>query len=184
MSQYEFVMMMMSIIVGLGVTELLRNVARQIQCRAGSKQYWLHSVVAALIFFSLLQAWWESWSLLNTEDWNFLIVLLLLSGPIGIYIISHLLFPNDVEGANFEEHYYNNSRTINLLAMAVVSVSTIFKPVSFGESIFTLSSIPSLLMFIAFFTMAMTRKKLIHETLYPTMLILLLLDVLIFQFSI
>ncbi|MDG1995235.1 MAG: hypothetical protein P8J14_01965 [Emcibacteraceae bacterium] len=184
MDRYSFVMMMMSIIVGLGVTELLRNIARQIQSRAGSKQYWLHSVIAALIFVSLLQTWWESWGLRNIDNWNFLIVLMMLGGPVGIYIISHLLFPEQVKGADFEKHYFKNSRAISVMGMLVVIVSSLFRPISFDTTIFEPSNIPSVFMFVAFLSMALTKMKMLHQIIYPTLLILALLDVLIFQFSI
>ena len=80
MNEYSFVMMMLSIIVGLGITEMLRNVARQIQSRAECRHYWLHSVLAALIFFAFLQTWWESWNLRDMEGWNFPTVLMMMGG--------------------------------------------------------------------------------------------------------
>lgn len=55
MDRFSFVMVLLSIIVGLGVTELLTNLARQIKHRSASAFYWLHTVIVAFVFVALLQ---------------------------------------------------------------------------------------------------------------------------------
>ena len=50
MSQFEFVLVFLSIIVGLGVTALLSGIARQVQNRTNIRHYRVHSVLVAVVF--------------------------------------------------------------------------------------------------------------------------------------
>lgn len=68
MSLFEFLMVFVSIIVGLGVAEILTGIAQQIRRRATSTGYWVHCCGVALIFSALLQAWWELWDLAGTHE--------------------------------------------------------------------------------------------------------------------
>ncbi len=68
MDRFAFVMVLFSIIVGLGITELLTNVARQIRLRSKTKFSLLHTSVVAILFVALLQQWWEAWALQSVSS--------------------------------------------------------------------------------------------------------------------
>jgi hypothetical protein len=59
MSHFEFLMVLVSIIVGLGVAEILTRVARQLRWRECTNGYWVHSCSVTLVFLALLQSWRE-----------------------------------------------------------------------------------------------------------------------------
>lgn len=177
-------MVLLSIIVGLGVTELLTNVARQIQVRSRQKFYWVHSVLVALVFIALLQQWWESWDQRFVETWNFPILLLMIGAPVGLYVISHLLFPKDIEDIDFEEFYYANPRATYLIGAATVIFATLYRPISFGDNPIDPDNITSVIIFAAFLVLAFTRRKIIHQTLVPVLFAAVLFDVLFFHMSI
>lgn len=184
MDRFSFVMVLLSIIVGLGVTELLTNLARQIQNRARIKFYWLHSILAALVFVALLQQWWESWDQRLVETWSFPILILMLGGPIGLYIISHLLFPSDSDTVDFEKHYYDNARIMCLLGAATVVFASLYRPISFGHTLIDADNATSLIILSAFVLLAATRRKIVHQILVPLIFSAVLLDVLIFHLTI
>jgi len=54
MSLFEFLMVLVSIIIGLGVAEVLTGIARQFRTRGSTQRYWVHSILVAVIFFALL----------------------------------------------------------------------------------------------------------------------------------
>ena len=184
MDRFSFVMVLLSIIVGLGVTELLTNVARQIQSRARIKLYWLHSVLVALVFVALLQQWWESWDQRFVETWSFPILILMLGGPIGLYLISHLLFPNKMEETNFRDFYYDSPRITYLLASATTIFAGAYRPLSFGHSVFDADNISTAVALAIFLILATTKRKIVHEILVPVVFAAVLMDVLIFHLSI
>lgn len=184
MDRFSFVMVLLSIIVGLGVTELLSNVAYQIQQRAKSKPYWIHSVLVVLIFVAFLQQWWEMWSLHTQETWSFPVLLLMLGGPVCLYVISHLMFPDEIEGTDFKAIYFDDARILYILAALAVTLATLFRPVSFGMPLFVTDNLASFGFLLSFIVLAISKNRWIHGTIVPLMLIALLSDILIFNMSI
>jgi len=180
MDRFEYVMVLLSIIVGLGITELLTNVARQIQLRGRSKFYWVHALLIIAVFVSLLQQWWEGWDQQNVETWSFHIMLLMLGGPIGLYILTHLLYPKQLDGADFKEFYYESPRTFYLIAAATAIIGTAYRPVAFGDPFLDPDNAAPVVLVLAFLTLASTRRILVHSILVPIILAAVLLDVFIF----
>jgi hypothetical protein len=178
MSLFEFLMVLVSIIVGLGIAEILTGVARQIRFRASSVAYWLHSCGVALIFFALLQIWWELWVLRSVDEWGFSDLVLMLVGPAGLYLIAHLIFPDPIEGTEFRAYYYDAMRPVWWLAVLVAVVSTLFKPIAFGDDLVDMDNAASVAMIIGFLTLATSRNTVVHSVLVPSFLLLLLWDVL------
>ena len=183
MDRFSFVMVLLSIIVGLGVTELLTNVARQIQNRATARFYWVHGLLVMLVFIALLQQWWESWDQRLVETWSFPILLLMLGGPIGLYVISHLLFPDDPEGVDFERHYYANTRQTYLIGAATVVFATIYRPLSFGDGLIDADNLTSVFILAAFLALALWKTRLLHQIMVPLLFGAVTLDVLVFHFA-
>ena len=184
MDRFSFVMVLLSIIVGLGVTELLTNVARQIQVRSKQKFYWVHSTLVALVFIALLQQWWESWDQRFVESWSFPILLMMIGAPVGLYVISHLLFPKDIEDTDFEEFYYDNPRATYLIGAATVIFASMYRPLSFGDHLVDPDNIVSVIILVAFLILAFTRHKLVHQALVPLLFAAVAFDVLFFHMSI
>ncbi len=60
MEIFEFLMVLMSIIVGLGIATLLTGVADLLRDRQTVRFYWLHSTLILMVFLGHLQVWWES----------------------------------------------------------------------------------------------------------------------------
>lgn len=181
MSLFEFLMVLVSIIIGLGVAEILTGVARQIRFRASIRGYWVHSVLATTIFFALIQQWWEIWGLRAVPEWTFHALVMMLTGPVGLFLIAHLLFPEPIQGANFREYYNGAMRPIWWLAAVTVVLATLFRPLIFGSDLFTPDNATSLIFFVGFVALALSRRSVLHTTLVPVFLILILLD--IFQWN-
>ena len=70
MQLFEFLMVLMSIIVGLGIAALLAGVADLLRARNSTSFYWVHSLLVAVIFLALAQVWWESWDLRAAPEWT------------------------------------------------------------------------------------------------------------------
>lgn len=184
MDRFSFVMVLFSIIVGLGITELLTNIARQIQQHARSRPYWLHSFLVAIIFVAFLQQWWEMWSLQTQEMWSFPVLLLMLGGPVCLYVISHLMFPDEIEGTDFKAIYFDDARIIYILAALAVTLATLFRPLSFGFPLFVTDNLASFGFLLSFIVLAISKNRWVHGIIVPLMLIALLSDILIFNMSI
>ena len=177
MSLFEFLMVFVSIIVGLGVAEILNGIARQIRCRQSITGYWLHTCGVALIFLALLQNWWELWELRDTPEWVFSSLILMLIAPASLYLIAHLIFPEPIQNSNFKEYYYGRMRPIWWLAVLTTVSSSLFRPLAFGSELVSMDNAVSAFMLVGFLCLAVSRNAVLHTTLVPTFLLLLLWDV-------
>lgn len=178
MSLFEFLMVLVSIIVGLGIAEILTGIATTIRCRQSISGYWVHSVAVAVVFFALLQQWWEIWGLRDVTEWSFVSLLMMLAGPIGLFLIAHLLFPATMAGQNLRDYYYSEMRPLSLLAAATVLLATSFRPLVFGWDLFVSDNATSLVFLFGFIILAFTKRHAVHAVIWPVLLLLLLLDIL------
>ena len=177
MDLFEFLMVLVSIIIGLGIAEILTGIARIIRCRASIKGYWVHSVATTAIFFALVQQWWEVWELRVAPDWTFHGLLMMLTGPVGLFLIAHLLFPEPMQGANVREYYYGAMRPVWWLAAVTVVLATLFRPLIFGFDLLAPDNATSFLFFFGFIALAISKRPILHAILVPVFLLLILLDI-------
>ena len=177
MDLFEFLMVLVSIIVGLGLTEVLTGVARLVRARDSTRYYWVHGFLTATIFVALLQQWWEAWGLRDTPAWSFVALIVMLVGPICLYLIAHLLFPADDGTADLEAYYYTGMRPIWLLGGMAIVGSTSFRPLFFEGSLFALDNATSFLGLVAFGVLFVSQRRRLHAALVPLVLLALLYDV-------
>lgn len=184
MELFEFLMVLVSIIIGLGIAETLTGLARALRCRDSVKHYWVHSVLVLVIFIAQLQQWWESWGLRDTPEWTFFALILMLIGPVCLFLIAHLLFPEPVAGANLREYYYGPMRPVWWLGAVTVVAATSFRPLVFGQSLLSADNATSFLGFFGFVILINTKRERVHSILLPLFLLALLWDIVYWSFEI
>lgn len=177
MSLFEFLMVFVSLIVGLGVAEILTGIAKQIRARTTCTGYWVHSCGVGVIFLALLQAWWELWDLHSTPEWTFYSLVLMLISPAVLYLIAHLIFPEPMHNSDFRQYYYGPMRPIWWLAIFAAASSTLFRPIAFGSAFLTWDNLTSAVLMAGFIALASSKNSVLHSILVPTFLVLLVWDV-------
>lgn len=92
---FNYLTVVTSIILGLGLTQLLSGYARLIQLdRLHSFDHWLYFGWSALLLPVYLMYWWVFWDYRKQLHWTFWSFFFLLSGPIGLYVLTALLLPD------------------------------------------------------------------------------------------
>jgi hypothetical protein len=171
LSLFEFLMVPVSLIIGLGITELLTGVALTIRYRKSIAVYWGHSIFVVIVFLALVQQWWEIWNLRDTPSWSFPGCLMMRGGPIGLYLIAHLLYPEPVSNADFRKYYYEEMRPIFLIALLTVLVTASFSPLIIDQSIFQLDNLSSFVLPLVFTALALSQNSRLHAFLVPMILL-------------
>lgn len=184
MSLFEFLMVLVSIIIGFGLAELMTGVAGMIRNRDSVQPYWVHILIIAAIFVAHLQQWWEAWGLRSTPEWTFLGLLMLLGGPVGLFLIAHLLFPDPMRGTNFRDYYYGAMRPLWLVAILTVSVATLFRPLAFGDDLIRADNATSFVFVGVFVMLGLSGRRSLHQVLAPVVFFLVVLDVIQWNFVI
>ncbi|NUS38170.1 MAG: hypothetical protein HOQ02_03995 [Lysobacter sp.] len=110
MTPFEYLSVLVSIIVGLALTQLLSGAARLIQLRRRIAMHPATLCWMALLFLIDVQVWWVAFERRQAMQWTFFAFLLYLLIPIGVFLLSYLILPDlgDEDApdlrANFEDN--------------------------------------------------------------------------------
>lgn len=108
MDMFNYVMVLASVIIGLGITHLLQGVGGIVQHPRREKVYWVHLLWVAAIFLRAIFWWWFEFRLSTTPQWTFTLYLFVLGYAVLIYLWCALLFPRDLEGyEGFKDYFYS-----------------------------------------------------------------------------
>jgi len=111
MDMFNYVMVLASIIIGLGMTHLLQGVAQIAQHPGRHKIYWIHLAWVVGAFFQAIFWWWWQFRLATAEVWTFQYYVFLLFYAFVIYLRCALLFPSDLDGYDgYKDYFYSRRR--------------------------------------------------------------------------
>jgi hypothetical protein len=111
MTFFEYVAVLVSIIVALGIAQILSGVARMIEKPEGQKVYWVHLLWAAWLFLYLIFFWWFEFQLARVEEWTFYAYGVLVLYATVLFLMSAILFPSrGHDGIDFEERFFQRRR--------------------------------------------------------------------------
>ncbi len=119
---FEYISVLTSIIIGLGMAHLLRGLAQLVQHPGRHKIYWVHLLWVGFMFFNMVFFWWWEFSLATLDVWLFQNYLFIVAYAVVLYLLCALLFPTDLEGYSGFEDYFLSRRTwfFGLLGLTMV----------------------------------------------------------------
>lgn len=107
---YEHVVVVMSIVLGLAVTQLLKGAAQLYRSRNRVRTWWLHWAWTALLMVFSLFIWWTYWNYRQITDWTFLRFVLYLSPAVVFYFLSSIAFPDSADQVKDLREYFISNR--------------------------------------------------------------------------
>ena len=121
-SLYLHVRVLLGMVVGLGLTHLIRHFARIIDRPVRERAYWVHLLWASSMFLYLLHFWWWEFRLANTVHWTFMLYLYVAMYALLLYLLCAIIFPDSLEGyADYEDYFYSRRKWFfGLLGLAYV----------------------------------------------------------------
>ena len=125
MTTFEYLAVLISVIVGLGITQLLGGVARLINYRSKYKLYWVHLVWTANLFMLLVAFWWSQLWLNRLEDWTYLFYFFTILFSVLLYLICAVIMPSDFPGDGDFRHYFFTRRRWFFGILLALSIATL-----------------------------------------------------------
>jgi hypothetical protein len=128
MDPFSYIVVLTSIVLGLGVTRLVGGFGHLLQRRKQARGYWVHALWMVNLLLLTAIVWWMGYRWRATERWPFLLFLWLLLEPILLYLISSLLFPDEEDRTaidNWETYFFDNHRRIFVLLALVYPIDLI-----------------------------------------------------------
>ena len=103
MEIFEYVMVMVSIILGLGVTQILRGLSK---IARGEHPSSIVTIWAALLFALHLQVWWALWDLHQVEQWTQVYFFFVVAIPCSLFAMAELLLPmGSAPKTDWQKHF-------------------------------------------------------------------------------
>lgn len=133
-SAFEYVTVFISIILGLGVAQILTGIADLVHQSDRVKVYWPHIIWILLVLILHVQEWYITFELRSFRAWRLPVFLFVLLYPIVLFITARLLFPFGLSDStvDLKEFYYKNYRKIflfgSLLALLSIIDNLIIRP--------------------------------------------------------
>jgi hypothetical protein len=183
MPTYEHVVVVLSIVLGMSVTQLLKGAAQLYRTRARVRTYWLHSAwVCLLVLFSFL-LWWTFWNYRGIGDWNFIRFLVYLSPIIVFYFITALAFPDPSESVTDMKDYYYSNRAGFFGTFALYGVLAAVTAIVIRRlPILDLSNAFRLLMVLLMLGLVRTTNERVHAVVLALCTVLMIAFIALFQF--
>ncbi|HJR72807.1 MAG TPA: hypothetical protein VJ806_04130 [Luteimonas sp.] len=122
-SLFTHVRILLGMVVGLGLTHLIRHFARIIDRPVRERAYWVHLVWAVSMFLYLLHFWWWEFRLAGSVHWTFMLYLYVAMYALLLYLLCAIIFPDSLEGySGYEDYFYSRRKWFfGLLALAYVA---------------------------------------------------------------
>src|SRR4051812_34911318 len=127
MDEFAYLSVLLSIIIGLGLTQLLTAAGRLIRHRDRVVLDWLPMLWAFVLLIVFVQVWWSMFGLRTYQSWTFFGFLLVLAQTCTLYMMAAVVLPEQVEGpaVDLAAHYQRQRAWFFgfFLAVLVISVS-------------------------------------------------------------
>ena len=111
MSTFEYLAVLFSVVVGLGVTQTLRGLLRIVQHRRTARVYWPALIwTAAILQWTLFFWWFSGYNLVRLEEWRMTTLMFVMAYGSALFFLLGLLYPEDM-GADFDmQAHFEESR--------------------------------------------------------------------------
>lgn len=123
MDAFSYLSVLLSIILGLAITQVLMGFRGLMQSRRSAIGYWPAVTWAVLVLVIAVQGWWSMFDLRRHENWTFIEFATVLGQTIVEYLLAALVLPDFAprETVDLRRHYYEHHRWFfGLLALLIV----------------------------------------------------------------
>lgn len=127
MDAFGYVSVIISVVIGLGLSHILKGAVELFKARRMVRFYWVHLVWVALTFVGHIFLWWTMWNLRLIREWNFFSFLLLLLAPVLLYVAAAFLVPKVEPEARIDlrEYFYENCPAFFVASAAFTGVLSV-----------------------------------------------------------
>jgi hypothetical protein len=124
---FGYLSVLLSIIIGLGVTQLLTAFGRVIRHRDRVRVDWLPLLWVVVLLVVFVQVWWSMFGLRNYNGWTFGSFLIILAQTSALYLMAAVLLPEqiDAESIDLAAHYERQRRWFFSFLVAALLISLV-----------------------------------------------------------
>ena len=180
MKPFEYSLILVTIIVGLAMTDMLVSLHRLLRAPTVVRWHWLPMVAALLVMLTLLQFWWGFYRLGRIDVWNqYGAFLLLLLELILMFLLACAALPDEERERSDLARYYEGNRryfwTLFSLVAVMAMLTNLVVAFWLDSTAILWKTLPNALYVIVMVTLAIVRSRRVHYVLVPLLLVVMLL---------
>jgi hypothetical protein len=124
---FSYLSVLLSIIIGLGITQILTAVGRMVRHRGHVRADWLPLLWAAVLLVIYVQVWWSMFGLRHVREWTFASFLAVLAQTGTLYLMAAVVLPEQVDDQHIDlaAYYDQHHRWFFGFFLATLIVSVI-----------------------------------------------------------
>jgi len=109
---FSYLAVLLSIVLGLGLTQILTAAGRIVRQRDSIRIHWLPILWAGILFIIYLQVWWAMYGMRFRRDWSFFSFAVALAQIAALYIMAALVLPEEIDdtGSDLALYFERNRR--------------------------------------------------------------------------
>ncbi|MBV8968411.1 MAG: hypothetical protein JO331_05040 [Verrucomicrobia bacterium] len=171
MESFNYLSVLLSIVIGLAITQVLQGLRQLILTRTKVKLYLPTLVWAALALLIAIQGWWASFSMHMRANWTFLALLVVILQAIAVYMVAALVLPdvNPEKVVDLREHYFAHRRWFFGALLATTLFSLAKGPALNGRFTGGLDLLFHVIFSMAALAAMLTGWEWLHRVLTPIM---------------
>ncbi len=126
MDDFEYLISLVSVIAGLGITRALSGSARLLNARREITFSWIPTCWTVAVLLWMVAFWWFTFLLSSLEDWSPWLHVFVLVYASAIFFLLSLLHPEAIEpGHDMLDHFLDNRRVFfgALFSVAVIDIA-------------------------------------------------------------
>jgi len=126
MGAFEFISVLISMVVGLAIAQLLSGVGQAVHERKQAPLDEVHMVWTAVVFLNLVLNWWVFFSWREHQVWSFLVFVSLIAWAVAMYLQVEFLYPARKPATEAWAAVYASNRQWFLATFAAFGVADIW----------------------------------------------------------
>lgn len=134
MGPFEYLSVLISIVLGLGITHLLSGFGRWLELRSRFRPFAPALAWAAFLLLVHFQTWWTMFGYAGYGKWDFLQFSMVLLQPIVLFLLATMVFPSgDAPTRDLRENFFHQRPWFFGLLCALVLTSLLKEVVREGR---------------------------------------------------
>ena len=181
MSQFEYWVAFLSILLALAVADLMAGLGRIIRERETVDVYWVPIAWMVLLIFALMQGWWSMWEFRTTPLKDFSDFFLIALPRLLTVLVAFILSPPISIGVNFDlrAYYFKQIRWVAWLFVAGLATLSAIRISAGLDELWSPIGAIRLAVLGALLSLGFVRKPRFHEVVFMAVAILFSISILI-----
>lgn len=180
-SPFEYVSILVSIILGLGITQILSAFSDLLYNYKKVRFYWPHTFWIVFILFLHIQDWFITYQLKDRPAWHLPELFFILLYPISLFCVAKMLLPtNEREEPNDMKLFYKSQYPLLFIIVGIsIFISMLFNYLFLKECSLQQAPLLIFLSVMLYTTLKKIENEILHKVIAITIILASLVSVVI-----